>query len=262
MSYLQYSLSKEIKAFSTSRTGGISEGMYASFNCTHYCGDNPMHVVANREKLCLDWRIHPSRLFIPRQVHDVRMEVVDEQFLTLSPTEQSARLDGVDALISPLPDCCLAISTADCVPILLYDTRARVIAAVHAGWRGTVARILTQVLNQMTLLYGTEGKNVKAVIGPSISLQAFEVGDEVYEQFFSANFPMRQIAVRQEKWHIDLWEANRLQLLEKGVPAETIHVTGICTFNNSERFFSARKLGIKSGRILSAIMRADVNVEY
>jgi YfiH family protein len=182
------------------------------------------------------------------------MTVVDEQFLNLSSTEQSARLDGVDALISPLPDCCLAISTADCVPILLYDTRARVIAAVHAGWRGTVARILTQVLNQMTLLYGTEGKNVKAVIGPSISLQAFEVGDEVYEQFFSANFPMRQIAVRQEKWHIDLWHANRLCLETAGVMPQNITVCGICTHTHHDAYFSARRLGIRSGRIFTGIM--------
>lgn len=257
MSYLQYPFPEEITAFSTCRQGGCGTGAYASFNCTHYCGDNPEHVASNREKLCRDWGITPERLFIPRQVHDVQVAVVDKEFLALPTEEQGVRLEGVDALLSPLAGCCLAISTADCVPILLYDTRARIVAAIHAGWRGTVAHILSQVLRRMTLLYGIEGKDVKAVIGPSISLQAFEVGDEVYDQFHSAGFPMNRIARREAKWHINLWEANRLQLLDYGVPAESIHTAGICTFTDSDRFFSARKLGIKSGRILTAIMRTE-----
>lgn len=255
MTYLQYPFPEEITAFSTCRQGGCGTGTYASFNCTHYCGDNPEHVAANREKLCLDWDIAPDRLFIPRQVHDVQVALVDEEFLTLPAAEQAVRLEGVDALMSPLAGCCLAISTADCVPILLYDTRARIVAAVHAGWRGTVAGIAARVMERMKDCYGTQGKDVLAVIGPSISLQAFEVGDEVYDQFRAAGFPMEQIARREAKWHIDLWEANRLQLLDYGVPAGAIHTAGICTFTHSDRFFSARKLGIKSGRILTAIMR-------
>lgn len=81
MSYLQYPFPEEITAFSTCRQGGCGTGTYASFNCTHYCGDNPEHVASNREKLCRDWGITPDRLFIPRQVHDVQVAVVDEEFL-------------------------------------------------------------------------------------------------------------------------------------------------------------------------------------
>lgn len=257
MTYLQYPFPEEITAFSTCRQGGCGTGMYASFNCTHYCGDNPRHVAANREKLCHDWGIAPDRLFIPRQVHDVQVAVVDEEFLTLSADEQCARLDGVDAMVSPLPYCALAISTADCVPILIYDTRARIVAAAHAGWRGTVGGIVSRVMECMASHYGTRGSDVRAIIGPSISLRAFEVGDEVYEAFSAVGFPMDRIARREEKWHIDLWEANHHLLLEAGLNPTDIHVAGICTFNNSDRFFSARRLGIASGRILSVIMRTE-----
>ncbi|MBR3897051.1 MAG: peptidoglycan editing factor PgeF [Bacteroidaceae bacterium] len=255
MSYLSYPFPEGITAFSTCRDGGVGEGAYTSFNCTHYCGDNPIHVATNRQRLCADWSIPFNRLIIPRQVHGTDVAVIDEAFLALPSTEQEQQLDGVDALISPLSEVCLAISTADCIPILLYDTRARIVAAIHAGWRGTVARIVSLTLSRMRELYGTRGVDVRAVIGPGISMDAFEVGDEVYDAFRQADFPMEHIARRYAKWHIDLWEANRLQLLDEGLLPESIEVANICTFQHVDRFFSARRLGILSGRILTAIMR-------
>lgn len=255
MSYLHYHFPAGIDAFSTCRDGGVSEGAYASFNCTHYCGDKPEHVLANRHRLCADWHIADDRLIIPRQVHGVEMAVIDDAFLARPMAGREKMLEGVDALISPFPDVCLAISTADCIPVLLYDARAQVIAAVHAGWRGTVARIVSLTLRQMKALYGTRGADVCAVIGPGISVEAFEVGDEVYDAFLQAGFPMEQIARRYEKWHIDLWEANRLQLLDEGVQPHSIEVAGVCTYLHADRFFSARRLGIHSGRILTGVMR-------
>ena len=257
MNYLRYHISDEIIAFSTCRSGGVSKGNYASFNCTHYCGDEPEHVLANRSRLCGEWNIPADRLVLPRQVHDTKVVVVDDLFMSKTLIQRDEILDGVDALISPLPNVCLAISTADCIPVLLYDTKLRVVGAIHAGWRGTVARIVSDVLAQMKILYGTQGEDVRAVIGPGISLDAFEVGDEVYDSFCKAGFPMEQISRRYEKWHIDLWEANRLQLLEGGLLPNAIEVAGICTYQHFERFFSARRLGIHSGRILTAIMRRN-----
>lgn len=112
----------------------------------------------------------------------------------------------------------------------------------------------------MEEVYHTDVNDVKAVIGPGISLDAFEVGDEVYDAFQSAGFPMMQIAKRyvlseeKTKWHIDLWEANRWELLQSGVPFSHIHLSGICTYSHNDRFFSARRAGIHSGRILNGIM--------
>ena len=176
---------------------------------------------------------------------------------TCEPPERQARLQGIDALITRKADICLCISTADCIPILLYDKQHHAVAAVHAGWRGTVNRIVLHTLERMRALYGTDGRNVTAVIGPGISLPAFEVGEEVYEAFREQGFPMEYISEwnpATHKHHIDLWAANRMQLQDFGVPSEQVETAGICTFTQHEDFFSARRLGIRSGRILSGIM--------
>lgn len=237
-----------IFGFSTTRHGGVGEGTYATFNCTHYCGDRPESVKANLEILSASLPKRPRVFVIPRQTHTTNVRVITDV-----PTEEE--LQNVDAVVTHLKDFCLCVSTADCVPILIYDTRKQVIAAVHAGWRGTVGRIVEKTLEVMKSHYGIEGKNVVACIDPSISLESFEVGDEVYSAFAEANFDMVRIAKKYEKWHLDLWEANRMQLLAHGVLPENIEVSGICTYQNHEEFFSARRLGIKSGRILSGICR-------
>ena len=247
---LEYGIMKpypNISCFSTTRYGGCGEGLYASFNCTHYCGDNPEHVAKNREILCGLLPQKPEKLVVPRQTHTTNVRVV-----TALTTEEE--LQEVDAVVTDLKGYCLCVSTADCVPVLLYDKERQVIAAVHAGWRGTVGRIVESTLEVMRKQFGTEGQDVVACIGPSISLEAFEVGDEVYAAFEEAGFDMSRIARRYGKWHLDLWEANRLQLLAQGVKDENIEVTGICTYNHCDDFFSARRLGIKSGRILSGII--------
>lgn len=249
-SLLEYGLLKpygRVTCFSTTRHGGCSEEAYASLNCTHYCGDNPDSVVRNREILMNLLPHKPLKLVIPHQTHSTHVQVI-----TLDTSLQD--LEEVDAMVTRLPGYCLCVSTADCVPIMLYDTNRQVVAAVHAGWRGTVGRIAEKTLAVMAECYGTEGKDVLACIGPSISLEAFEVGDEVYAAFENAGFDMQRMARRYEKWHLDLWEANRLQLLDGGVPADHIGVAGICTYHQCDDFFSARRLGIKSGRILSGIM--------
>ena len=160
----------------------------------------------------------------------------------------------MDALITDRKGECLCISTADCVPVLCYDRKRKAIAAIHAGWKGTVARIVSKTLEAMAAEYGTQGEDIMACIGPSISLSAFEVGDEVYDKFRNEGFDMEQIAVRQDKWHIDLWKANRMQLEDFGVKPENIQTAGICTWTDNQDFFSARRQGIASGRILSGIM--------
>ena len=213
-----------IFCFATTRRGGFSKGDYASFNCTPYTGDDAESVRRNQELLC------------------------------------NSMLQGVDALITKDPGCCICISTADCIPILLYDRKNQVVAAAHAGWRGTVNYIAGHTLDRMRALYGTDGKDVIACIGPGISLPSFEVGEEVYEAFRMNGFAMDYISEwkpETHKHHIDLWAANRMQLLDFGVPGEQIETSGICTYTRHEEFFSARRLGIKSGRILSGIMIVD-----
>lgn len=244
-----------VRAFSTTREGGVGIGAYAGFNVTHYCGDDERTVAQARSTLCGELRIAVERLILPRQTHGCDVLCIDEQFLLLPVDEQTEILHAKDAVVTAVPHLCIGVSTADCVPVLMYDSVKGIVAAVHAGWRGTVAHIVEKTLSAMVERYSISPADVRAVIGPSISLDAFEVGDEVYEAFAAAAFPMERIARRMGgKWHIDLWEANRLQLLACGVPAASIEVSGVCTYTRCDEFFSARRLGIKSGRIFSGIM--------
>ena len=243
-----------IFCFSTTRHGGYSTGEYASFNCNHYCGDEPERVNRNRELLCSLMPVRPDGLIIPHQTHGTQIRQIDHAFLQLPLSEQTIQLEGVDALLTNIPRQCICVSTADCIPVLCFDVRRRVVAAIHAGWRGTVERIVEKTLSAMSEAYGTDARDVVACIGPGISQEAFEVGDEVCEAFRRAGFDMERIAVRKEKWHIDLWEANRMQLMAFGIEPSRIEVSGICTYTDNEDFFSARRQGTASGRILSGIM--------
>ena len=125
----------------------------------------------------------PSGTYHPLQTHGTDSLIIDDTYLNATHSERQAMLQGIDALITRMPGCCICISTADCIPVLLYDRQRRIVAAVHAGWRGTVNRILAKTLHRMQSAYGTRGTDVIACIGPGISLDSFEVGDEVYERF-------------------------------------------------------------------------------
>ena len=179
---LEYGLMKpypNISCFSTTRHGGCSEGTYASFNCTHYCGDLQENVEQNKRLLSSLLAQPPRALVIPRQTHSTNVRIV-------ASIPEREELEDVDALVTREQRLCLCISTADCIPVLLYDEKNQVIAAAHAGWRGTVGCIVGKTVETMKEYYGTDGKDVMACIGPGISLEAFEVGDEVYAAFEEA----------------------------------------------------------------------------
>ena len=251
----QYDLGPGVRAFSSTRHGGVGKGNYASFNINTYCGDNATDVESNRALLCQALGIDLCHLVYPHQVHGDVVASIDCQWMeSLSPTEKRNSLEGVDAVMTNLAGVCIGISTADCIPILLYDPTHHAICAVHAGWRGTVKRIAQKAVEAMASRYGTEAQKLRAIIGPGISLQAFEVGDEVYHEFEAAHFDMAHIARRYRKWHIDLWECNRLQLMEVGILQANIQIAGICTYQRLDDFFSARRLGLNSGRIFTGIM--------
>lgn len=268
MQLLDYAVEAPFRAFSTMRQGGVSTGAYASFNVNSYCGDDLEAVVENRHRLATYLGLQSDDcLILPHQVHGTRVEAVTADYLSLSHKEQATKLEGVDAVMANVAGLCVGISTADCIPLLLYDVEHRAVCAAHAGWRGTVRRVAHTAVEAMMAHYGSRPEDLHAIIGPSISLEAFEVGDEVYETFRAANFPMSTIARRfspmtvvqgkddanTKKWHIDLPAANVDTLLQTGLDLANIRVSGICTYNQSDRFFSARRLGISSGRIYSGI---------
>lgn len=246
-----------VTAFSTTRHGGVGSGAYASLNCTPYTGDADECVHRNQELLMQSLPQHPQELVIPWQTHGTDSLIIDDTYLQAPAKERHRMLQGIDSLITREPGVCLCISTADCIPVLLYDKKNHAVAAIHAGWRGTVNRIVLHTFRRMEALYGTRGEDIHAVIAPGISLAAFEVGEEVYEAFRAAGFPMPYIAQWHNdthKHHLDLPAANVLQLLDLGVPEEQIEQSGLCTYTRHKDFFSARRLGIRSGRMLTGIM--------
>ena len=237
-------------AFSTQRQGGVGKGAYGTFNITHYCGDSVENVRANRCILCEALGIADERLVLPRQTHSDTVAIVGAETSQLS-------LEGVDAVITPVEGLCIGVSTADCIPLLYFDAQHRVVAAVHAGWRGTVNGIVRKTLQMMQEVYGTKSEELQVVVGPGISASAFEVGEEVVEAFRASGFDMERIHhvnPQTQKSHLDLWEANVGLLVKEGVCRENVHVSGICTFTSHEDYFSARRLGIYSGRIFTGIM--------
>jgi YfiH family protein len=145
-----------------------------------------------------------------------------------------------DALLEDRPGAVIAIKTADCVPILLVDERHRAVAAVHAGWRGTVARIAAGAVEAMSRRYGTEPRDLHAAIGPGIGRCCYQVGPEVAAQFG-----------QQGRANIDLAGVNRSQLQEAGVTPERIYASNLCTMCQPEDFHSFRRDGEAAGRLYS-----------
>ncbi len=178
-----------------------------------------------------------EELALPRQVHSDHVCWMSE----------AGRPEATDAVITDKPGLCACVKTADCIPVLLYDTDQRIVAAAHAGWRGTVSRIVQKTIRQMQ---PHSPADLHAIIGPGISLEWFEVGDEVYEAFRAAGFPMERIAKRVGAWHIDLWEANRWLLEQEGV--KDIYIQGTCT-RACDDFYSARRETINTGRNYNGI---------
>ncbi len=250
-----YDLGSEVVAFSTTRHGGCSEGQYASMNVNAYCGDNADCVAANRDALCRTLSLASAdRLVIPHQTHGIEVRQIGSELFSLPEKVRQMVLEGVDGVMTRLEGVCVGVSTADCIPVLLYDTEHRAVCAVHAGWRGTVARIAQKAVAEMRAAFGTRPQALHAVIGPGISMKNFEVGDEVYEAFASAGFDMEPISERREKWHIDLPACNRLQLETAGIAPDHIVLADICTYDHTDDWFSARRQGTESGRIYTGIL--------
>jgi len=249
-----YQIADRVTAFSSTRHGGVSQGNYATFNVNRYCGDEPEAIAENRSLLCKLLGISEDRLVMPHQVHGTGVTQIGRTFFLLSEEIRQTALEGIDALMTNLPGVCIGVSTADCIPIIIYDPEHHAAGVVHSGWRGTVANITEAAIASMKSAYHSRAEVMQAVIGPGISQRNFEVGDEVYDAFASAGYPMDAIAVREEKWHIDLPKCCRLQLEATGVPSANIRMTDICTYDQADDYFSARKLGINSGRIYTGIV--------
>jgi len=249
-------------AFCT-RRGGVSEGAFASLNMSIKEGDNDANIRKNWEIVAETFGVSREKFFQVHQVHGDRILAIDNaESRTFDPQDLK-----YDAIITNRPGLALCVKTADCVPVLMVDAEKRIVAAVHAGWRGTALNISGKALRLLAERYGTRPCDVRAAIGPAIGACCYEVDAAVYEAmeshpardeiFTSLPETGQEVGAETGKWKLNLPLANRHQLQELGVQGENILDADICTSCASDRFYSHRKGGGTTGRLLNFIMLND-----
>ena len=255
----QLSQINDIVHFSTTREGGVSNGTYSSFNMGNFSDDSPLNIHENRKILAQMFYMKMSDFIIPHQTHGTRVLKIDEEFLKLDHTTSIEIMYGVDSIITDIRDKFLCVTTADCVPIIIFDKKTKAIAAIHAGWKGTSGKIVDKTISAMQKEYNSTPQDMFVGIGPAISQQNYEVGNEVIQEMSDNGIDLSHSNVCTEKYstskyHINLKEINRRELISLGVPEANIETSQLCTFEKQELFFSARRQTVHSGRMLTGIM--------
>lgn len=243
--------------FVSGREGGDSAGGQAALNLGFMEEDREEVVLTNRMLLAEAVGCAVDDFTFGEQKHTTRVEVVSALQRGAGAREKATRLPVTDALITRERGICLTVLAADCVPVLLYDPREQVIAAVHAGWRGTVGRIAVGTIERMRDEFGCAPRDVLVGIGPSIGPCCFEVGEEVIEAARKSLGDLRGIVEngdRAGKYLLNLWEANRRQLKESGVRESNIEIAAVCTVCHCDQFFSYRGDRGNTGRFGAGIM--------
>ena len=197
--------------------------------------------------LAAGWQVHGSDVRVVRDESDAR-----------GPAGARGETEHCDALVTDVPRVLVGVKTADCVPILLGDTRRRAVAAIHAGWRGTLALIIPKAIERMREEYGTQAADIRAAIGPAAGACCYEVGREVIEGFRAGFSDADEVLTPTRDGHarIDLQRANRQQLIAAGVSPERIHIAPLCTMCRTDLFFSYRRekpLHGRVGRLMSVV---------
>ncbi|HEY9231570.1 MAG TPA: peptidoglycan editing factor PgeF [Blastocatellia bacterium] len=244
-------------AFST-RLGGVSPLPQEALNLTSFKGDTPENVAENRRRFLRAIGAEGATIVTARQTHSS-----DRCFIQSIEQARGAARE-CDALMTRLGGVLLGIQTADCLPILIGDTEAGVMTAIHAGWRGTVSRITERTIADLMLQHGVSPRNCIAALGPAACKECYEVGEDVIERF-KAEFrywPSLLSNFKEGgKAHLDVRAANRQQLLFCGFTEDSIYVADYCTMHQNELFFSHRCEGRTSangaGRLLSVIGKLD-----
>lgn len=240
-----------VKTCFSTRTGGVSTGGYTSLNLGFSSGDDRSNVIRNIEILCSSAGFKMDDMVISDQVHGDRCRIVGAADRGKGVIGESD-IKGVDALITVDRDVCICIFTADCVPVFLLDDERGVIALCHGGWRGIIGGIIPKTINKMAESFKSSPDGIKAAIGPSIGPCCFEVGEDVrkkFEEEFEDDCGV--IIDNGTKHNINLWKAAYLQLKNAGLNENNIINSNICTCCRSGMFYSYRRDGACTGRMIS-----------
>lgn len=245
-----------IQHFVTTRKGGVSPMPSRDLNISFETSDNAFNVLKNREIVFDQLNIDTSACVMQNQVHGNDIAYVTEADKGKGYYSHKDVIGDYDAMITDKKNICLFLFAADCVPILLYDTEKQIIAAVHSGWKGTVKQIAKKTVEKMTEMFGCNPQNIFAAIGPSISLKNYEVGQNVVDEVLKSFKTLDKFLIFNQitqKYHFDMWYTNQFLLKQAGVPEQNIEISGVCTFDNPEMFFSARR-DEPTGRFGAGIM--------
>ncbi|MCD8376955.1 MAG: peptidoglycan editing factor PgeF [Oscillospiraceae bacterium] len=240
--------------FST-RRGGVSQGIFSSLNLSASRGDDPQCVRENYRRFCTVVGIRADRLALTRQVHGCTVRAVTERDVQQDvcvPAEAEC-----DALVTRTPGLALAVFTADCIPILLYDPAVRAVAAVHAGWRGTAGDIVGRTVEKLTDCFGSRPEEVLAAIGPGISRCCFETDGDVPQTLEERLGPLARPYVEagpEGKFHVDLKAVNAALLRRAGVAPGHIEISSHCTACLPNLYWSHRVTQGRRGNQAAVIM--------
>ena len=253
--YLTYPLLEQTKCvkhcFST-RIGGVSEGVCSSMNLSFSRGDDENAVKENFRRMADVLDIKEGDFVFSQQTHTTNIRVVTEEDRGKG-IVRPVDYDDVDGLITNVPELCLSTFYADCVPLFFVDPIHKAIGLSHSGWRGTVGKIGKKTVEKMTEEFGTDPKDVRAAIGPSICQDCYEVSEDVIDQF-KENFEQQYWSdlfyeKADHKYQLNLWKANEIILQEAGITKNHIATTNVCTCCNSEILFSHRASHGKRGNL-------------
>jgi hypothetical protein len=225
----------------TTRRGGVSAPPYDTLNLGLHVGDRPAHVATNRARAAAAFGVGPETQVFARQVHGTAVALVGPEDRGRGCTTEADAVPDTDILLTTSPDVTLVILVADCVPLALFDPVARVLAAVHAGWRGTASGAVGGALLAMEE-QGGRPERVRAFLGPAVAPDRYQVGTEVWRALSAAAGPTAGARVARPDgpghWLVDLVAANREQLLGSGVLPAHIVDSGSTTADGA--FFSDR----------------------
>ncbi|MBM4042204.1 MAG: peptidoglycan editing factor PgeF [Planctomycetes bacterium] len=233
----------------STRHGGVSRGAFESLNVGLHVGDEAEAVLENRRRLCEAAGVPLDSLVAGAQVLGNAVGWVTAAHRGRGARDVATALPDIDALITDTPGLVLAAFSADCPLLALVDPRRRAVGLVHASRRGTLGRIAARAVRAMERLLGCRPADLRAAIAPSIGPCCYEVGDEALAEARQALLDAdRFFARRDGRLHLDLWAANTAQLVEAGLPPQHIEAPTICTCCRSDKFFSHRASGGRTGR--------------
>ncbi|MFQ3545827.1 peptidoglycan editing factor PgeF [Halobacillus rhizosphaerae] len=250
--YMCFNNTENLIAGITTRKDGFSKPPFHSFNLGLHVPDEYSAVLKNRKQLAMDLNVPLTQWVMGEQVHQTKIKVITPEDLGKGVLDHDTAVKGVDGLITNIPDVLLTAFYADCVPLYFLDEQTRWIGIAHAGWKGTVQGMAQHMIEKFNKL-GADLSTLKMVIGPSIGFNQYEVDEQVINQVPAEFREEAAISLSEGKYLLDLKKLNQAIAVKAGLADDNISMTGYCTYEEEDLFFSHRRDHGSTGRMLGYI---------